>query len=164
VQLAWFLLSLSAAAAVLVVIRRFFDVGRVRRRIAFPLAVAERALEDALGELAAEGTAAGLFVSPFEAVVSHLARPSEAELCSLGGQAADGRRRLLEAVQAWNAGAGGEREAAALLPLLLSAHKAARELAAHVEGERLQEARASAEGRVLVALVGRSSPPPPWVH
>lgn len=160
---AWLLLTLTLAAVTLVVIRRFFGTGRIRRRIAFPLAVAERALADALGELTWERSP-DVFVSPFEPVVERLASLSDAELYSLGKEAAEGRRRLLDAVRAWNAAAGNVKDPAALLPLLLTANEAARQLAAHIEGGRLEQARGLAGERVLVALVGKSAAWERWVQ
>lgn len=161
----WFGVALLAAVVVLLVIRRYFGVRRTMRRVALPLAVCERALEDALGELALPDEDAELFVSPFEPIVERLARIPEAELYALGKPAVALGRRLAAVVAAWNAAAGRVEKRAALLPLVLEAHLVARELVTFLAADSLEGARSIARDRVLVALVGPPGPPPTgWVQ
>lgn len=161
----WFGVSLLAAVLVLLVIRRFFGARRTMKRVALSLAVCERALEDALGELSLVGDdAAAVFVSPFEPVVERLARIPEADLCALGMPAAALGRRLSTCVSAWNAAAGRVETRAALLPLLLETHHLARELVACLEEESLRGARSAVRDRVLVALVAPRTPRSIWLQ
>lgn len=161
----WFGVSVLAAVLVLLVIRRFFGARRTMRRVALSLAVCERALEDALGELSLDERAEeAVFVSPFEPVVQRLAQIPDAELCALGKPAAELGRRLSACVSTWNAAAGRVEKRAALLPLLLEAHYVARELVTFLEEDSLDGARSAVRDRVLVALVAPSTPQTPWLH
>lgn len=163
--LLWFVVSALGAGLVLVLIRRFFGARRTMRKMALSLAVCERALDDALGELSlTRAGAAEVFVSPFEPVVQRLARIPEAELCALGKPAAELGRRLCLCVSAWNAAAGRVEKRAALLPLLLEAHQVARELVPYLEEESLEGARSAVRDRVLVALVGPPEPSAVWLQ
>lgn len=160
----WFLSVVVAAGVVLEIIRWRFGPRRVRARLAYPLAVVERALEDALVELGPARREApnpvpwrGLgevWVSPFEPFTERLLQVPEADLLSLGGRASEEHRRLSQAIRAWNAAAGRAEKATSLLPIILAAHRAARALAAHLEAAELERARSEANARVLVSLVG----------
>lgn len=160
----WFGVAALAALVVLLVIRRFFGARRTMRRVALPLAICERAVEDALGELALPDEEEALFVSAFEPIVLRVASIPEAELCALGKPAAELGARLCACVAAWNAAAGRVERRAALLPLLLEAHHLARELVRFLAKDSLEVARAAARDRVLVALVAPPAPPTDWVH
>lgn len=162
----WFGVSMLAAVLVLLFIRRCFGARRTMRRMALSLAVCERALEDALGELAEGGrpSEGEVFVSPFEPVVLRLAQIPEAELMALGKPAAALGQRLCRCVSTWNAAAGRVEKRAALLPLLLEAHHVARELVSFLEEDSLHGARSAVRDRVLVALVGPPDPPAAWLQ
>lgn len=168
--LTWFLLVVTAAGVSLLTIRRFFGARRAMRRMALSLAVCERALEDALGELAVEAPgkqreAPGeVTVSSFDPAVMRLLSVPEAELYALGPRAVFARQRLVRCIQSWNAVAGRTERRSSLLPLALEAHHLARELLAEVEAGPLEDARARARGRVLFALVSPPEQRGPWVH
>jgi hypothetical protein len=168
VALVWFGISLLAAALALVVIRRFFGARRTMRRMALSLAVCERALEDALGELVTadpeEPANDDLFVSPFEPVVLRLLAIPEADIAALGKPAAELRARLSSCIRAWNAAAGRTGKRASLLPLVLEAHHVARQLAPFVEESSLSAARSVAKDRVLVALVAAEAQGEAWLQ
>lgn len=165
----WFGVSLAGAVLVLLVIRRFFGARRTMKRMALSLAVCERALEDALGELASTRPARGsdgddVFVSPFEPIVLRLSSIPHAELLALGKPAAELGRRLCACVQTWNAAAGRSEKRSSLLPLILEAHHVARELVAYIEEPSLSDARTAVRERVLVALVAPKDPEGAWLQ
>lgn len=167
--LLWFVVSCVAAVSLLLVIRRFFGVRRTMKRMALSLAVCERALEDALGELvvlepAKSSDDADVFVSPFEPVVLRLLSIPEAELLALGKPAVELRWRLSRCIQTWNAAAGRTEKRASLLPLVLEAHHVARELVAFVEHSSLSDARVLVKDRVLVALVAPRAESAAWLQ
>lgn len=139
------------------------------KRVALSLAVCERALEDALGELALPRAAVGkgggeVFISPFEPIVLRLSSIPEAELAALGKPAALLGRRLCACVATWNAAAGRTQTRASLLPLILEAHHVARELVAYVEEPSLSDARSRVRERVLVALVAPDENEGAWLQ
>jgi hypothetical protein len=157
----WFSTVLMAAAAVLLLIRRVVGPRRLKTRIAYPLAVAERAVADALDELMAahrarddDGEDDAVFVNAFEPVVLRLAALHRAEVAALGREAALTHERLLLAIRTWNATAGQVERRESLLPTILLAHQAAQELSRHIEERQLSAARDEANHRVLHALVG----------
>lgn len=161
----WFFLVALAAVVVLALIRRCYGPGRVRRRLAYPLAVIERALDDALSELLPARrdaprlsgpweTLAEVWVNPFEPLTERLLKISEADLASLGHEASLEHRRLTDAIRAWNAAAGRVERPTSLLPIILTAHRAAGALCRHLEEDEIARARSEADARVLVSLVG----------
>ncbi|MFZ9886742.1 MAG: hypothetical protein ACO3JL_04490 [Myxococcota bacterium] len=168
--LVWFLLVLAAAGISLLTIRRFFGARRAMRRMSLSLAVCERALEDALGELATGSTGQRstsqeeVTVSSFDPAAMRLLSIPESELYALGPRAVFARQRLARCIQSWNAVAGRTERRSALLPLALEAHHLARELLAEVEAGPLEDARARARDRVLFALVTPPEQRGPWVH
>jgi hypothetical protein len=172
VAVLWFSLVALVALLTASLIRRWLWPRRLRRRLLLPLAVAERCLADALGELCGRDVEAQeaeeVFVSAFEPLVLRLARVSEADLVSLGSRAVENRRRLVGAIRAWNAAAGRTLRPAALLPTVLAAHQAARELSEQLDqleqGAELQQIRAEASERILFSLVAPVDPPEGWTH
>lgn len=177
----WLGSLLALSAVTLVFIRKRFGPRYVARQVAHPLALIERSLTDAIGELAApdagsapstkalpfdaqvfqEGGAllpspredVDCFVNPFEPACEKLARIPHGYIASLGPEAASAHLRLLAAMRAWNAAAGRAESPRALLPTVMAAHLAARELSRYVLPEELDLARRAADQRILFGLV-----------
>jgi len=162
VALLWFFVVASGAVAALFFIRRSFLPRRIERRLLYPLAVVERCLKDALGELCSGDEDEPLFVCPFEPEVERLARLPAEDLAAFGPRAVANHKRLCAAIQTWNAAAGQASKPGALLPIILAAHQAARELSEQIPPEGIGPARDRAEGRVLIALVGPTEPQAGW--
>lgn len=176
----WLGSLLALSAVTLVFIRKRFGPRYVARQVAHPLALIERSLTDAIGELAATETSDDVakalpfdaqvfqeggallpfpredvdcFVNPFEPACEKLARIPHGYIASLGPEAASAHLRLLAAMRAWNAAAGRPETPRALLPTVMAAHLAARELSRYVLPEELDQARRAADQRILFGLV-----------
>lgn len=160
----WFLVALSGALSATLLIRRFVWPRRVQRRLLYPFAVVERCVKDALGDLCTGDDEGALYVSPFEPEAERLARLPESELVAFGPRAVENHRRLVAAIRAWNAAAGETGRPGALLPTILAAHQAARELGEQLPASGLAPARNRAEERVLVALVGPAEGADEWLQ
>jgi len=160
----WFSVVVLAAALALLYIRRSLWPRRLEKRLLYPLAVVERCLQDALGELCAGDEEDDLLVSPFEPIALSMARIPESDLVAFGPRAVENHRRLVAAIRAWNAAAGKTSRPAALLPTVLAAHQAARELSEQLPARALGPARDRAGERVLMALVGPAEPGEEWIH
>lgn len=134
----WFLVAACSALAALLFIRRSFLPRRIERRLLYPLAVVERVVKDALGDLVVGDGDEDLVVCPFEPEVERLALLRPLDLAVFGPRAALNHRRLCAAIEAWNAAAGQTSKPAVLLPIMLAAHQAARELSEQIPAEVIE--------------------------
>jgi hypothetical protein len=172
----WFGAVFVLGVITLGVIRLRFGPRHVRKKLAFPVAVAERTLADALQDLADRGASSEDFrvlrvrddgflhdesgevlVNPFDPLMERLARVSVADLASLGRDAAREHETLVEAVRTWNAAAGRIAPVEALLPTVLAGYHAARQLGGRL-GTEADDARSAAEHRMIFGLVGEPNP------
>ncbi len=178
----WLGSLLVLSGVTLLFIRKRFGPRYVARQVAHPLALIERSLTDAIGELAAESSDMAIdgpralpfdnhvfqeggtllpspredvdcFVNPFEPACEQLARIPHGYIASLGAEAASAHLRLLAAMRTWNAAAGRAESPRALLPTVMAAHLAARDLSRFVMPEELDQARKAADQRILFGLV-----------
>lgn len=186
----FFMLTFSLAALCWFGIQVFRGPKHVHNRVARPLALVERAVQDALRELyRVEGAIpysgsvndansqwaqlsspmffspsklrpqpvapsfSKLFVNAFEQDALDLASISTAEIASMGKSAPQEYATLVRSIRSWNQHSGEEGSANALLPTILIADQAARNLSRLVEKKAWESAKRNAEERVLMSLI-----------
>jgi|GEM_PF-1930908 len=184
----WGLLFFGITAFAAVVVWRSVKVlrspQRVQAKLALPLAIVERAVEDALQELVKcdrddvgiEELPSGwmsfgkddwvptpapdepLFVSAFEHDVQAFLQIPPVDIAALGQDAFREYGTLVRSIRAWNERSGEQRHPKTLLPTILVAHHAVQNLGRLVEKTTLEAARREAQQRVLVGLLAPAHP------